>query len=34
MFFVYGGVAMNVPEALALLLNGKIFKAVRKLLER
>jgi len=28
------GVGMKVPEAIALILNGKIILAVRKLLER
>ncbi len=32
--FAVGGAPMRIPEAIALLLNGKIFKAVRKLLER
>ncbi len=32
--FSVGGAPMRIPEAIALLLNGKIFKAVRKLLER
>lgn len=32
--FAVGGEPMCVPEAIALLLNGKVFKAVRKLLEK
>jgi hypothetical protein len=32
--YAVGGVAMKVPEAIALLLNGKLFQAVWKLLER
>ena len=32
--FSVGGAPMRIPEAIALLLNGKIIKAVRKLLER
>ena len=32
--FSVGGAPMRIPEAIALLLNGKVFKAVRKLLER
>ncbi len=32
--YAVGGVAMKVPEAIALILNGKVFQAVRKLLER
>ena len=31
--FSVGGAPMRVPEAIALLLTGKVFKAVRKLLE-
>jgi len=32
--YAVGGVEMKVPEAIALILNGKLFQAVRKLLER
>ncbi len=32
--YAVGGVAMRIPEAIALILNGKVFRAVRKLLER
>jgi beta-glucosidase len=32
--YAVGGVPMRVPEAIALLLNGKLFQAIRKLLER
>jgi len=32
--YAVGGVAMKVPEAIALILNGKFVKAVRKLLDR
>ena len=32
--YAVGGAAMKVPEAIALLLNGKIIKAIRKVLER
>lgn len=31
--FSVGGAPMRIPEAIALLLTGKVFKAVRKLLE-
>ncbi|MEN6530729.1 MAG: glycoside hydrolase family 3 C-terminal domain-containing protein [Anaerolineaceae bacterium] len=32
--FAVGGAPMKVPEAIALILNGKIFQAIRKILER
>jgi len=32
--YAVGGVEMKVPEAIALILNGKIFLAIRKVLER
>lgn len=32
--YAVGGVPMRIPESIALLLNGKVVKAVRKLLER
>ena len=32
--YAVGGVPMRVPEAIALLLNGKLLQAIRKLLER
>jgi beta-glucosidase len=32
--YAVGGVEMKVPEAIVLILNGKVFRAVRKLLER
>ena len=32
--FSVGGAPMKVPEAIALLLNGKVYQAVRKLLEK
>jgi len=32
--YALGGVPMRVPEAIALILNGKVVKAIRKLLER
>lgn len=32
--FVVGGVPMRVPEAIVLLLNGKVLKAIRKLMEK
>lgn len=32
--YAVGGVAMRVPEAIVLILNGKLFQAVRKLMER
>ena len=32
--YAVGGVPMRIPEAIALLLNGKLFQAVRKFLEK
>ena len=32
--FILGGIPMRIPESIALMLNGKVFQAVRKLLER
>ena len=32
--YAVGGAKMNVPESIALFLNGKLFQAVRKFLER
>ncbi len=32
--YAVGGAPMRIPEALALFLNGKVFKAVRKILKR
>ena len=32
--YAVGGVPMRVPEAIALLLNGKLLQAIRKLLDR
>jgi len=32
--YILGGVPIKVPEAIALLLNGKVIQAVRKLLEK
>jgi hypothetical protein len=32
--YAVGGAKMKVPESIALILNGKIFQAIRKLLER
>ena len=32
--YILGGVPIKVPEAIALLLNGKVFQAIRKLLEK
>ena len=31
--YAVGGAPMRIPESIALILNGKIFLAVRKLLE-
>jgi Beta-glucosidase-related glycosidases len=32
--YAVGGAEMKIPEAISLILNGKVFRAVRKLLER